>query len=56
MRDFIIGAAVAGGILFAFVSNTWIVVIIFWAIIAFLSYIKSSIESEDNDNDRTMFR
>ena len=39
IKSFITGAAIAGGILFLFVSQTWIVVIVFWAIIAGLTYL-----------------
>ncbi len=39
MKGFISGAAIGGGLLFLFVSQTWIVVIIFWAIIAGLTYL-----------------
>jgi len=38
MKKFVSGAAMAGGILFLFVSQTWIVVAVFWAIIALVSY------------------
>ena len=33
MMKMITGAAIGGGILFLFVSQTWIVVAVFWAII-----------------------
>ena len=36
MKEFVTGAAISGGILFFFVSQTWIVVIVFWLIIAIL--------------------
>jgi len=39
MKEFISGAAIAGGILFFFVSQTWVVVVVFWLIIAFLGYL-----------------
>jgi hypothetical protein len=38
MKKFVTGAAMAGGILFLFVSQTWIVVVVFWAIIALMAY------------------
>ena len=38
MKSFVTGAAIAGGILFLFVSQTWIVVVVFWAIIALIAY------------------
>ncbi|MDD2697188.1 MAG: hypothetical protein PHF17_00155 [Arcobacteraceae bacterium] len=41
MKSFIMGAAIAGGILFLFVSQTWIVVVAFWAIIALFTYLSS---------------
>ena len=41
MKEFITGAAIAGGILFFFVSQTWLVVLVFWLIIAGLGAIAS---------------
>jgi hypothetical protein len=38
MSRFVTGAAMAGSILFLFVAQTWIVVVVFWAIIAILAY------------------
>ena len=34
VKEFVLGAAISGGILFFFVSQTWIVVVVFWLIIA----------------------
>jgi len=48
MKKFILGAAVSGGILFLFVSQTWIVLVIFWAIITFLAYIFRDTEDLDD--------
>ena len=47
MKNFILGAAISGSILFFFVSQTWLVVLGFWAIIAGLASIFGGNEDED---------
>lgn len=42
MKNMIIGAAIGGGILFFFVSQTWIVVLVFWLIIIGLGALSNS--------------
>ena len=46
MMNMVKGAAIGGGILFFFVSQTWVVVIVFWLIILGLGWIFS--KDEDN--------
>ncbi len=41
MKEFVMGGAVIGGILFFFVSQTWIVVLVFWLIIGGLGALAS---------------